>query len=88
MPPATLIIVWTIFWGAASMTLPILSSVPRLDSFLTARRIILTGLLIIEAKASFHWFGGFNMGLSLADTFMTSGGDAAISGPVTPVALS
>ena len=81
-PLAAFILVWAIFWGLAAMTLPILSSSHRLATFLTARRIVVIGLLTVGAAASFQWFAGFNMGMSLADTFMTSGGDAAASGPV------
>ena len=81
-PLAAFILVWAIFWTVAAIMLPILSSSHRLATFLTARRIVVIGLLTVGAAASFQWFAGFNMGMSLADTFMTSGGDAAASGPV------
>lgn len=85
-PLAAFIMVWAAFWGAAAVTLPILSSIPRLAWFFTARRIVVAGLLMVGATASLHWLAGFNMGMSLADTFMTSGGDAAMSGPVIAIA--
>lgn len=81
-PLAMFVIVWALFWGTAALALPILGSIPRLASFLTPRRIVVMGLLLGGTTASFQWFAGFNMGMSLADTFMTSGGDAAMSGPV------
>lgn len=79
------LMVWAIFWGAVAVTLPILCGIRGVAWFFTARRIIVVGLLLVGTTASFHWFAGFNMGMSLADTFMTSGGDAAISGPVIAI---
>lgn len=84
-PVAGLIIGWASFWSTASLTLPILAGIPRLSSFFTTRRLIVTGLLVAGATASFHWVAGFNMGMSLADTFMTSGADAAMTGPVIAI---
>lgn len=40
---------------------------------------------MVGLTAATHWMAGFNMGMSLADTFMTSGGDAAVSGPVIAI---
>ena len=80
------LMVWAIFWGAMAVTLPILCGIRGVAWFFTARRIIVVGLLLVGTTASFHWFAGFNMGMSLADTFMTSGGDAAISGPAIAIA--
>ncbi|TFC58563.1 hypothetical protein E3O62_10255 [Cryobacterium sp. TMT2-15-1] len=80
------LMVWAIFWGAMAVTLPILCGLRGVARFFTARRIIVVGLLLVGTTASFHWFAGFNMGMSLADTFMTSGGDAAISGPAIAIA--
>lgn len=76
---------WAVFWGAAAVTLPILCGIRGIAGFFSARRIVVVGLLVVGATASFHWFAGFNMGMSLADTFMTSGGDAALSGPVIAI---
>ena len=75
-------LVWAVFWGAAALMLPILGSIGRLAGFLTARRIVVLGLFLVGATGACHWLAGFSMGMSLADTFMTSGGDAAPSGPV------
>lgn len=80
-PVAGFIVGWAIFWAAASLVLLVLACIPWLSSFLTVRRIIVSGLLLVGATAGFTWLAGFNMGMSLADTFMTSGGDAALSGP-------
>lgn len=80
-PLNVFLMVWAIFWGTVAVTLPILCGIRRIAWFFTARQIVVVGLLLVGAIASFHGFAGFNMGMSLADTFMTSGGDAAISGP-------
>lgn len=84
-PLNVFLMVWAIFWGAVAVTLPILCGIRGVAWFFTARRIIVVGLLLVGTTASFHWFAGFNMGMSLADTFMTSGGDAAISGPAIAI---
>ncbi|TFC94093.1 MULTISPECIES: hypothetical protein [Cryobacterium] len=84
-PMSTFLMAWAIFWGAVALTLPILCGSRGIAWFFTYRRIIVVGLLTVGATASFHWFAGFNMGMSLADTFMTGGGDAAISGPAIGV---
>ncbi len=81
-PLAGLIVAWAVFWGLAAIMLPILASVPRLSAFFTARRIVVTGLLLAGTTVGFQFFAGFNMGMSLADTFMTTGGDRAMSGSV------
>ncbi len=78
--------VWAIFWAAMAVTLPILCGIRGIAWFFTVRRIVVVALLMVGATASFHWLAGFNMGMSLADTFMTSGGDAAISGPAIAIA--
>lgn len=85
-PLNVFLMVWAIFWGTVAVTLPILCGIRGIAWSFTARQIVVVGLLLVGATASFHWFAGFNMGMSLADTFMTSGGDAAISGPAIAIA--
>lgn len=81
-PVVGMIVVWAATWAGVAVALPVLCALPRLAGFFTARRILVAGLLVVGLAASFHWLAGFNMGMSLADTFMTSGGDAAVSGPL------
>ncbi len=73
---------WAFFWGVAALAFVVLASIPRMYPVLTARRIVVVGFLLVGVTASLHWLAGFSMGMSLADTFMTSGGDAAVSGPL------
>jgi hypothetical protein len=56
-----------------------------LQRFFGARRIAAVGLVLLGATSGFHWFAGFTMGMSLADAFGTSGGDAAWTGPLVAV---
>jgi hypothetical protein len=73
---------WAVFWVAVAVSLPILCAVPNLRRFLPARRIIVLGLVLVGAAASCHWVASFGMGMSLADAFGTSGGDAAPGGAI------
>ncbi|CAN5515366.1 hypothetical protein BH10ACT7_BH10ACT7_07350 [soil metagenome] len=82
---AHLIVAWAVFWSLAAITLPILCLVPRLDRLLSSRRILVIGLLVVGGTVFFQWFAGFGMGMSMADTFMTSGGDAAPTGAVLTI---
>ena len=82
---AHLIAAWAVFWSLAALALPILCLVPRLDSLLSSRRIVVIGLLVLGGTVFFQWFAGFGMGMSMADTFMTTGGDAAPTGAVLTI---
>lgn len=82
---AILIVAWAGFWSLAAIALPILCLVPRLDRLLSTRRIVVIGLLVVGGTVFFQWFAGFSMGMSMADTFMTSGGDAAPTGAVLTI---
>lgn len=76
------IVAWAAFWGLASLALAVLGSLPRTASVLTTRRVVVLGLLLSGMTIFFQWWAGFGMGMSLADTFSTSGGDTAVSGPI------
>lgn len=47
-----------------------------------ARRILVLGFLLLATAAGSTWFLGFSMGMGIADTFGTTGGDAAVGGPL------
>ena len=51
----------------------------------TARRIVATGFLLLAGTTLVGFVAGFSMGMGLADTFATSGGDAAASGPLLAI---
>ena len=70
---------------ASVVALPVLCLVPRLDRVLSTRRILVIGLLVVGGTVFFQWVAGFGMGMSMADTFMTSGGDAAPTGAVLTI---
>jgi hypothetical protein len=80
-----LIVAWVAFWALASIALAVLGSLERTASVLTSRRLIVLGLLLCGMTIFFHWWAGFAIGMSLADTFSTSGGDSALSGPILSV---
>jgi hypothetical protein len=75
-------IAWAAFWSLAALGLPVLAVATRRMAWMSNRRIIVTGLLLVGGAAITLWMAGFNHGMSIADTFMTSGGDAAASGPL------
>lgn len=75
-------LLWAGFWLAAAVTLAVLCALPRLVALLPSRRIVVLGLVLVGATASLHWTAGFGMGMALADTFATSGGDAAPAGAI------
>jgi hypothetical protein len=74
--------VWAVFWAIATIAYVVGSALPAYRPFFTGRRIAAFGLVLISATCLFSWFAGFNMSMSLADAFATSGGDAAWSGPL------
>ena len=77
--------VWAGFWAVATVAYLVMCAVPMLRPVLTRRRVAVLGLLLIAATCAFAWIAGFHMGMSLADAFLTGGGDAALSGPVLMV---
>jgi hypothetical protein len=82
---AAFIVGWAVSWSLAAVILPALCAIPRLDRVLTARRIMVLGLLMLGFTVTFQWTAGFSMGMSMADTFATTGGDAAVTGPVLTI---
>lgn len=75
------VIVWAAFWSSAAIALLLACGLPRRSAALTRRRIVVLGLLLIALTVVFKWAAGFAIGMALADTFMTSGADAAPTGP-------
>lgn len=76
---------WAAFWALLTVAYLLATSLPGSAPVLTGRRLVVVGLALIGATCAFHWFAGFNMGMSLADAFATGGGDAAWSGPLVAV---
>jgi hypothetical protein len=82
---APMIAAWAIFWSLAAIALPVVCAIPRLARVLTGRRILVLGLLMLGMTVFFQWFAGFGMGMNMADTFVTTGGDAAATGPALTI---
>ena len=68
-------VVWAAFWLAAG-TAVLVGACRRGASSLTPRRIAVLMLGIISAAVFFRFFAGFGIGVSVADSFGTSGGDS------------
>lgn len=75
-------IAWAVVWSLAAIGLPALAVATRRIAWMSNRRIVVASLLLVGGAALSLWMAGFNHGMSIADTFMTSGGDAAASGPL------
>jgi hypothetical protein len=80
---AVLVAVWAGFWIASALVLLALAVRRNGDEF-TPRRITIVMLGLVGAAIFFRFFAGFGIGMSIADTFMTSGGDASVVSAVLP----
>lgn len=87
LPSPALPVAWAVLWCFASVALVTFASLPfsRIRRLATARRIAGAGILGIALAVGGSWIVGFGMGMGMADAFMTTGGDAAISGPLLAV---
>ena len=84
-PFALLIWMWAAFWSFTALAFGVACLIPRIGGRMSARALTTSGLIVVGLTLSFHWIAGFNMGMSLADTFAISGGDAAASGPALSI---
>ncbi|PZQ89895.1 MAG: hypothetical protein DI534_09040 [Leifsonia xyli] len=84
LPSPALPIAWALLWCLVVLALIVCAALPqpRIRRLMTARRLAGFGILGIAVVAGGSWFVGFGMGMGMADAFMTSGGDAAASGPM------
>lgn len=74
--------------GAIASALAILiaaSPIRRLRDRFSTRRVLVVGLLAVTGSAFSVWLAGFSHGMSIADAFMTSGGDAVGTASVLTV---
>lgn len=70
----------------AALLLPVLVLVPRRRPVIgTTRAIVAAGFLLFTGATLVGFGSAFSMGMGLADTFATSGGDAAVSGPLLAI---
>ena len=74
---ATLVVVWVVFWTVPAL-LVLALAIHRTGSALTPRRLAIVILGLIGGAIFFRFFTGFGFGMSIADTFGTSGGDGSV----------
>jgi len=75
------IVAWAILWVILAFGVVAASLVPAIGDRLTARRLVAAGCALLGLIGTTGWIAGFNIGMALADTFLTSGADAAPVGP-------
>ncbi|QEE60700.1 hypothetical protein FVA74_03255 [Salinibacterium sp. dk2585] len=71
----TMLGIWTVCWGLAALAPCVLGVIG--PAWLSARRMLLLTLGIVAAAIFFQWMGTFSMGMGVADTFGTSGGQSS-----------
>jgi hypothetical protein len=79
-PSPVILVAWAGFWSLAAIALPVTVAFAR---NLGTRRVLVAGLLIVGGVVTTQWLAGFSMGMSIADAFATSGGDASITGALS-----
>ena len=62
---------WAVFWGVFSLAYLLVYLLPITVGFLSTKRMTALGLLMVGLTSLGSWWAGFNMGMSLADTFLT-----------------
>ena len=75
--------IWAAFWTVPALLVAALA-VHRIGDALTPRRLVIVMLALVGAAIFFRFFTGFGIGMSIADSFATSGGDASIVSAVLP----
>lgn len=83
-PSLVILLTWTVFWSLAAIALPVTVALAPRGAFGT-RRALVAGLLIAGGALTTQWLAGFSMGMSIADAFATSGGDASITGALMTI---
>ncbi|KZE88769.1 hypothetical protein AVP41_03276 [Microbacterium sp. TNHR37B] len=72
--------VWAAMCLGAIVLFALATSLPGATRTLPLRRLIVLGCLLVGGIVFTQWFAAFGIGMALADTFATSGADAAWSG--------
>ncbi|SMH44589.1 hypothetical protein SAMN06295885_2396 [Rathayibacter oskolensis] len=76
-------VVWAVFWSVPALFVAGLA-VHRTGEHLTPRRPAIVMLSLVGAAIFCRFFTGFGIGMSIADSFATSGGDGSIVSAVLP----
>ncbi|NRG41343.1 hypothetical protein HRK28_10475 [Rathayibacter sp. VKM Ac-2835] len=75
--------VWAAFWTVPALLVAALAA-HRVGDALTPRRLVIVMLSLAGAAIFFRFFTGFGIGMSIADSFATSGYDASLVSAVLP----
>lgn len=82
--PVAMVAVWASGWLALAVVFLLVAVIGRrgILSRFDARRVARTALVAIAGIGLGSWVAGFGMGMSIADAFLTTGGDGSGSGAV------
>lgn len=75
--------VWAIFWTVPALLVLALAA-RRSATALTPRRLAIVIFGIVGGAIFFRFFAGFGIGMSIADTFATSGNDGSVVSAALP----
>ncbi|KQQ03631.1 MULTISPECIES: hypothetical protein [unclassified Rathayibacter] len=75
--------IWAVFWSVPALLVAGLA-VHRAGANLTPRRLVIVMLSLVGAAIFCRFFTGFGIGMSIADSFSTNGGDGSIVSAVLP----
>lgn len=78
-------VVWAVLTLSGAVALVAVAGARRTAGMATTRRLVVLGLLLVTGTTVVGFLPAFGMGMGLADTFMTSGGDAASTGPLLAI---
>ncbi|MGB3911199.1 MAG: hypothetical protein WBL06_12075 [Pseudolysinimonas sp.] len=73
------LVAWAVIVGVLAVGFVVVAVVWR---GATTRRLVAGGFLLLAGTTAIGYLPAFSMGMGLADTFMTTGGDAAATGPL------
>lgn len=74
---------WAAFWGSLAGVVVVFAA-RRAHTWMTPRRVLILLLTIVGVAVFFRFFAGFSIGMSIADTWGTSGVSASVASAVLP----
>ncbi|MFB2585363.1 hypothetical protein [Herbiconiux liukaitaii] len=80
---AIAVALWAGIWAGLALVALVMASRRRAAAF-TPRRVAIVMLALVGGAIFFRFFAGFGIGMSIADTFVTSGGDASVVSAALP----
>lgn len=82
---AAMLTLWAVFWGGLAAVV-VTFAAQRSQMWMTPRRVSILLLTIVGGAVFFRFFAGFSIGMSIADTWVTSGVGTSIASAVLPYA--